>query len=355
LASSPSNIRSTGNVPNEGSLAPLRRASRTSVDLLLGQLVDGEFEVQNHVGQGSHADVYRAVQRSVANRVVALKVLSRHYLSLSESDFRRAAQTLQREGELLGGLHAACFVNVYRTGVLPDNRPYIALEFAEGKTLAQLIHGGKRLPVPLVIGVLHQWAEGLAELHARGWVHRDVTPANAVVSDTVFHTERLQVYDFGTASQVTGRPDRFRTGYDRDRPQGTAAYMSPEVAQGSVVTGASDQFQLAAMAYEFLAGARPVQVGSAGNNALLDYLRGAGPIPVRPLSELRPDLPAAVGEAVARALQRDPEQRFAGVQHFVEALTAACQGAEPEPAAAPGLVERLLARMAGLRPSRSDR
>jgi hypothetical protein len=98
-----------------------------------------------------------------------------------------------------------------------------------------------------------------------------------------------------------------------------------------------------------------VQVESAGNNALLEYLRGTGAIPVRPLAVLRPDLPAAVGEVFARALHRDPEQRFAGVQHFVEALTGACQGAEPEQVASAGLVERLLGLVRGPRPSRGDR
>lgn len=309
---------------------------------MLGGVVDGDFEVQTVIGQGSHAEVYRAMQRSVGNRVVALKVLSRHYLNIPESDFRRAAQNLVREGELLGSLHAACFVDVYRTGVLPDQRPYIALEFAEGKTLAQVSSGTTRLRLDQIVDVLHEWAEGLAELHARGFVHRDVTPANAVLSETVFGTQRVQVYDFGTAAPATGRPDRFRTGYDRDRPQGTPAYMSPEVASGNTVDARSDQYQIAAIAYELLTGVRPIAVAGPGAAALLEALRGTAPLPSRSVSELRPDLPASVQEVVHKALSRVPDARFEGVQHFVQALEAAVAGVVPAAPQPVGLLRRML-------------
>ena len=201
-----------------------RRASRPEIDGLLGAVVDGDFEVQRLIGSGSHADVYQARQKSVGQRQVALKVLSRLYLGLPDGDRRRAATNLQREGELLGGLQASCFVDIYRTGSLVDGRPYIALEYAEGKTFAQLLQGGGRIELDLLVDLLHQWADGLAELHARGWVHRDVTPANAVIASTAYGTQRLMTYDLGTATQVTGRVDRFKVGHDRDRPPGTCRH-----------------------------------------------------------------------------------------------------------------------------------
>lgn len=326
------------------SIPPSRPASRTSVDVLLGSVVDGDFEIVRVAGSGSHADVYQARQKSVGQRTVALKVLSRLYLNLKEPDFRRAGQALLREGEILGSLHAACFVDVYRTGMTPDGRPYIALEFAEGRTLATILADGRRPATSWLLDVLYQWALGLAELHARGWVHRDVTPANAVVTEGVFGDPKLMIYDFGTVTQISSTADRFRTGFDRDRPGGTAAYMSPEQAAGGVVDGRSDQFALAAIAYEMLTGTRPVQVEVQGTAAHLDYLRGSGPVPMRPLTALRPDLPAAMGAVLAKALARSPEQRFADVLAFFHAFEEAGQGAPEKAPASGGLLSRLLGR-----------
>ena len=322
-------------------LGPQRRSSRSGLDQMVGQLVDGEFEIVKAIGTGSHADVYLARQRSLGNREVALKVLSRLYLTLPEPDFRRAAQALQREGQLLGELHAGCFVDVYRAGILADQRPYIALEHVAGKMLSEVPDPARPPEPEMIIDLLHQWADGLAELHARGWVHRDVTPRNAMIEVTSFGTRRLMTYDFGTATQITGRPDRFRTGWDRDRPAGTATYMSPEQASGGVVDGHSDQFALGAIAYELLCGARAVRAEGTSAAAVLNYLRGQGPIPVQPLAELRPDLPAAVCNVVHAALDRNPERRFDDVEGFVRALERSFRDHAPAPPPRDGLLSRL--------------
>ena len=306
-----------------------------------GYVIDGEFEILKVLGTGSHADVYLARQASLGNREVALKVLSRLYLTLPEMDFRRAGQALQREGQLLGELHGACFVDVYRAGMLADQRPYIALEHVEGKMLAEFMEKDARMTPDVLLDLLRQWADGLAELHGRGWVHRDVTPRNAMVEVTSFGTRRLMTYDFGTATQITGRADRFRMGWDRDRPAGTPSYMSPEQASGGIVDGRSDQFALAAIAYELLSGARAVRAEANSAAAVLAYLRGQGAIPVQPLRDLRPDLPAGVATVIHAALDRVPERRFDDVEGFVRALAAAFQDEATRAPQQGGLLGRL--------------
>lgn len=322
-------------------LQPSHRPSRNGQDAMVGQVFDGEFEIQRPIGSGSHADVYLARQRSLGNREVAIKVLSRHYMTLPEIDFRRAAQGLQREGQLLGELHSNCFVDVYRAGVLPDQRPYLALELVEGPTLADLISAPQRPDLETILDLLHQWADGLAELHARGWVHRDVTPRNAMVEETKFGTRRLMTYDFGTATQITGRPDRFRTGWERDRPMGTATYMSPEQAAGGVVDGRSDQYALAAIAYELLTGMRAMRTDGTSAAAVLQYLRGQGQIPVQPLQELRPELPAEACQVIHAAMDRQAERRFDDVEAFVRALERALRGLPLPVQKPPSLLGRL--------------
>ncbi len=319
-----------------------RASSRGGLDGLIGHVVDGEFEIVRVLGTGSHADVYLARQLSLGNREVALKVLSRLYLTLPEMDFRRAGQALQREGQLLGELHGGCFVDVYRAGALADGRPYIALEHVEGKMLSEFVEKESRIPVEILLDLLQQWADGLAELHGRGWVHRDVTPRNAMVEATNFGTRRLMTYDFGTATPITGRADRFRMGWDRDRPAGTPVYMGPEQASGGIVDGRSDQFALAAIAYELLGGVRAVRAETNSAAAVLSFLRGEAAIPVQPLRELRPDLPASVCAVVHAGLDRLPERRFDDIEGFVRALAAAFHDEAP-PAAPPpvGLLGRL--------------
>lgn len=297
-----------------------------AADPIIGTVLDGDFEVVALVGSGSHADVFSARQRSVGNRTVALKILARAYLSLKEADFRKAAAALVREGELLGALHSQCFVDVYRTGFLSDHRPYLAEEFAQGPALCDLTAGGKRMKEAQVADLVGQWAEGLAELHMRGWVHRDVTPANVIVSDTVFGHQRILTYDFGTATQVSVLADRHRAGFDAERPVGTPAYMSPEQAVGAAIDGRADQYALAAIAYELLTGVRVLSIEAHRPQQLLEYLRGNGALPVQPLSSLRPDLPITVQLVLHRALERQPEKRFETAMDFARNLKAALAG-----------------------------
>lgn len=305
--------------PSLNGRAPRRRASRTDIDPLLGQVIDKDFEIERPLGGGSHADVFLARQHSVGGRVVALKILCRPYLALRESDFRRASQALLREGELLGKLHSSCFVDVYRTGILPDERPYLAMEYIEGRTLQSILEQDGPMEVDAAIDILTELCTGLAELHRNGLVHRDVTPANMMVTISPTASLRVKMFDFGTVTRIATRADRHRVGYDPDHPLGTAAYMAPEQAAAGVVDGRADQFAVGAIAYEMLTGVRAYSVVEPGPKPLLDYLRGDGPIPIEPIGALR-SLPTRMELAVERALRRDPDQRFADVVGFVEEL-----------------------------------
>lgn len=304
-----------------------RRTSRADLAAAVGLLIDGEFELIRPIGTGSHADVFLARQRSVANRLVAIKSLSYLYMALSERDIKKAGQALLREGELLGGLRSPCFVDIYRCGALPDSRPYVAMEFAEGHTLqdviASLNSSQKRMTDDRVAEIIDQWSQGLAELHAAGWVHRDVTPANAAVADGPSGEVRLKTYDLGTATQVQEKADRFRIGWDKENPAGTPAYMAPEQARGDTVDGRADQYSLGCIAYELLTGQRPL--GNQGVRAaeVLEFLRSDRPIPHQPLGNLRADLAPEVEAAVHRALARDPDQRYGNIRQFGQTLAQA--------------------------------
>ncbi len=305
----------------------MRRSSRVDLQAALGQVVDGDFELLRALGSGSHADVFLAQQRSVGRRQVAVKALSYLYLKLPERDVKKASQALQREAELLGRMRSPCYVDVYRCGTMADGRPYIAMQYAEGMTLQQALAGlnaaGKRMTSDRVAEVIGQWADGLAELHALGWVHRDVTPANAAVSDNINGAMQLLTYDLGAATQLNDKADRFRVGWDKDNPAGTPAYMAPEQARGDVVDGRADQYSLACIAYELLAGSRVLGAGATRAAEVLEALRSTQAIPQQSLASLRPDLPPSAIAVVHQALARDPAQRFGDVRSFAQALAIA--------------------------------
>ena len=313
---------------------PSRRPSRVDLQAAVGQVIDGDFELVRAIGSGSHADVFLAKQKSVGNRQVAVKALSYLYLKLPERDIKKAGQALQREAELLGRMRSPCYVDIYRCGAMADGRPYIAMQLAEGMTLQQIMAGlnasAKRMTEDRVAEVIGQWANGLSELHALGWIHRDVSPANAAVCDNANGVMHLLTYDLGTATQPVDKADRFRIGWDKDNPAGTPAYMPPEQARGDVVDSRADQFSLACIAYELLTGVRAVAAGATRASEALELLRSTQQIPQQTLASLRPDLHPSVSEVVHRALAREPAQRFDDALGFAQALTTALHQAPGE-------------------------
>ena len=319
--------------------SPRRRSSRTELDPILGSTIANDFVIERPLGSGSHADVFLARQKSVGDRKVAVKVLCRPYLSLRESDLRRAATALVREAAVLGQMRSPCFVSFHTTGVLADTRPYVVLEYVEGETLQAILARQGTLPASETVVLALQLAAGLAELHGLGHVHRDVTPANLLLGTGPLGEPRLKMIDFGTVTRISERADRFRVGYDLEHPLGTASYMAPEQARGDIVDGRADQFALAAIVYECLSGRRALEVGLATQRGMLEFLRSDAPIPtVGPASLAKP--PEAMLAVVLRALDRDPARRYADIRAFARSLRDSMQQGDPG-RDGPGLFSRL--------------
>lgn len=318
---------------------PHRRSSRTELDPILGSTIANDFVIERPLGSGSHADVFLARQRSVGDRKVALKVLCRPYLSLRESDLRRAATALVREAAVLGQMRSPCFVSVHTTGQLADTRPYVVLEYVEGETLQAILARQRTLPASETVVLALQLAAGLAELHGLGHVHRDVTPANLLLGTGPLGEPRLKMIDFGTVTRISERADRYRVGYDLEHPLGTASYMAPEQARGDIVDGRADQFALAAIVYECLSGRRALEVGLPTQRGMLEFLRGDAPIPtVGPALVAKP--PEAMLAVVLRALERDPARRYPDIRAFARSLRDSMQDDEA-PRDGGGLLSRL--------------
>ncbi len=199
------------------------------------------------------------------------------------------------------------------------------MELVDGPTLGE--HARSGAPPGELVALVEQVAEGLAEAHARGVIHRDVKPSNILVA-----AGRARLVDFGLATRRTGLDQDALDTLTPDEASrlpspgiaGTAAYMSPEQVRGEELDGRSDVFSLGAVLWELLAGRRAFPGATVG--AVLASVLGHHP---EPLSRVNPAVPEALSDAVARMLEKERARRPASMRAAADALAAARQGLRP--------------------------
>ncbi|UQA54617.1 serine/threonine-protein kinase PknK [Polyangium aurulentum] len=278
-------------------------------------LFGGRFEVERLASSGGMASVYRARDRS-SGALVALKVLHAAGAQL--------AGHFARESYVLAELDHPGIVRYVGHGAAPTGELYLAMEWLEGEDLAKRLERGP-LSVAETITLGVRVAEALGAAHARGVVHRDIKPGNLFLPDN--DIGRVKILDFGIARPQATRPAT-RTGI----LLGTPGYMAPEQALGArVIDARADVFSLGTVLYECLTG-RPA---FEGGHLMVLLSKMLAPEPPRPL-DLRPDVPAALDEVVARMLAHEPAHRpengaavAAEIAMLDDAETAWVQGGVP--------------------------
>ncbi|HSC90397.1 MAG TPA: protein kinase [Gaiellaceae bacterium] len=254
---------------------------------LTAAAVAGRYRVERRLGEGGMArvDLARDVE---LDRLVAVKVLAEHL-----ADDPELRERFLREGRLAARLAHPHVVAVYDAGE-ERGLPYLVMEYVDGETVGELARRRGRLPAREAVELAAQALTGLEHAHASGLVHRDVKPGNLLVR----RDGTLKIGDFGIARaiELSGLTEAGTV-------LGTAAYLAPEQARGEQVGPAADVYSLAAVLYELLTGRPPREISS------LAELGDRAQEPVRPVRDLRPDVPPAVEEAVMRALAARPEHR----------------------------------------------
>ena len=271
----------------------------------------GKYRIDGILGKGAMGVVYKAFDPGI-ERVVALKTIRKEMFS--ESEQLELIGRFKNEAQAAGRLSHPNIVTVY--DYFEDSESaYIAMEFVEGTGLDTLLVPGRPAPMARALAWMGDLLEGLDYAHARGVVHRDVKPANLLVTSGA----RVKISDFGIARIESS------TLTQAGSMIGTPSYMSPEQFRGDPVDGRSDVFSAAIVLYQLLTGARPFS-GSA-SVVMQQILNDNPPPPSRAL----PGLGTGFDALLATAMAKGPAERFPSARAFHEALLAAARASAPDP------------------------
>jgi serine/threonine protein kinase len=264
---------------------------------LAGSALDGRYELHRLVGEGGFGRVYRGYDRRLA-RTVAIKVIKPWW-----SEDPDWAHLFARETQLLAKVSDHGIVQIYDVGHADEGLYYVA-EFVDGESLAHRLVRG-RMAAWEAADVAERLCRALGHAHGRGIVHRDVKPANILMSSR----GEVKVSDFGVARLTEGTSEGPPT------IVGTPRYMAPEQARGLPTGPATDIYSAGVVLYEMLAGQPPFTGGSSVDLALR-HLQERPPSPP-------PDTPKSLVKIVECSLAKRPESRYRSCGEMADALVAA--------------------------------
>ena len=267
----------------------------------VGKTFAGRYQVERLLGRGGMG-VVLLVRDVQLEEEVALKVIRTELASIPAFLDR-----LKQEIRLARKITHRYVLRIHDFGE-SDGIPFVTMEYLRGTTLRELLEGRGRLPLPLVLRIARQVAEGLEAAHLVGVVHRDIKPAN-VLFDT---RGDAKIMDFGLAAPTTGAVPG-----DAENLIGSPRYMSPEQIRGGRVDARTDLYALGVMLFELCSGSPPFESPRI-EDLLALHLEARPP----ELAEAAPEIPPDLGLLVARLMEKRPEDRPQSAAEVVEILKA---------------------------------
>ena len=269
------------------------------------------YRIEALLGRGGMSVVYRAENARLGNKI-ALKLLAEELAN--DESFR---ERFVRESRTAASLNHPNIVTIYDAGD-EDGVLYIAMRYVE-TDLKQVLARNGSLSVAATLGVIGQVGSALDAAHSRGLLHRDVKPANILLdaASEPGGVPHAYLADFGLTKHLESRSGITASG----QFVGTIDYMSPEQIEGREVDGRTDIYSLGCVLFECLTGATPFR-RETEVAVLWAHMREEPPA----VTELRPELPGAVDRVVARAVAKDPDNRYATARELVDELQGALEG-----------------------------
>jgi serine/threonine-protein kinase len=282
-------------------------------DLPAGYVV-GEYVIEAKIGEGGFGTVYRAVHPLIG-KAAAIKVLNRQYSSNPQMVSRFIA-----EARAVNQIRNRNIIDIFSFGQLEDSRQYYVMELLDGMTFDAYLKQKGRLAPEDAMPILRGIARALGAAHAAGIAHRDLKPENVFLVMEDDGNVFPKLLDFGIAKLMgeSGLGHKTRTG----APMGTPHYMSPEQCRGRNVDQRTDIYSFGIVVFETLTGRLPFD-----GEDVMDLLLKQTSAPAPRVSEVCPDLPAALDNPVLHMLEKDPSKRPESLTAALDALAAAAQSA----------------------------
>ena len=277
-------------------------------ELQVGSVVGGH-RIEAVAGRGGMGVVYRAIHLAL-NRVVALKLIAPELAE--DPEFR---ERFKRESEVAASLDHPSVVPIYTAGE-DGGLLYVTMRFVDGTDLREMIARQGRLEPRVAARIISQVASALDAAHARGLVHRDVKPANVLIGGAV-GTPHAYLTDFGLTKQASSKSGLTRTGMI----VGTMDYIAPEQLQGGEVDARADVYALGCVLYQALTGQVPFPRDTEPAKM---WAHMSEPAPS--LRTAAPHLPSELDAVVARAMAKDPDDRYLSTGDFGRGAVAATEG-----------------------------
>jgi len=288
---------------------PVTKTLQTPLkDLLGGPPFAGRYRLIEELGRGGMGVVYKAEDTKL-KRTVALKFLPPELTHISEVKDR-----FMQEARAAAALDHPNICTVYEFDEA-EEKAFISMAYIEGQSLKTKVDSGP-LKLDEALRVAVQVAEGLEEAHRKGIVHRDIKPANIMLTAK----GQAKIMDFGVA-RMSGGALVTQDG----TTMGTIAYMSPEQARGDKVDERTDIWSLGVVLYEMFSGQLPFK--GAHDQAIVYSILNEHPHPV---TDLRPEIPPALGQVVDKALEKNSDKRYQRIEDLLADLKSISGGIEPE-------------------------
>jgi serine/threonine-protein kinase len=270
--------------------------------------IGGRYRLDRRLGAGGMSTVFLAID-TVLERQVAVKLLAEHL-----ADDEVFVQRFRHEALAAARLQHPNIVQVFDSGQdEQSHRHYIVMEYVDGPSCSDLLREHGQLGIDDTVRIIVEACHGLDYAHRAGVVHRDVKPGNLLISN---ETGAVKLADFGIAKAA----EQTRV-TQVGSVLGTAAYLSPEQAQGKEAGPSSDIYSLGVCAYQLLTGRLPYEYSSLTELALKQQNEG-----FEPIRHFRREVPAELDRAIQLCLSRDPSARYGSALELAEALEAGVEG-----------------------------
>ncbi len=269
------------------------------MDKYSGKRLDGRYEIQELIGVGGMAYVYKAYD-NVDDRTVAIKILKEEFLENQEF-----VRRFKNESKAIAMLDHPNIVKVYSVS-FGDRMQYIVMEYIDGITLKEYMERQETMNQKEILHFVIQTLKAIQHAHEVGIIHRDIKPQNIML----LRDGTIKVTDFGIA-RFSDSQTRTMT----DKAIGSVHYIAPEQAKGELTDAKTDVYSIGVMLYEMLTGQLPFEADNAVSVAIMQLQNDP-----KPPRSINPSIPIGLEEITLRAMQKNPHQRYQSAQEMLQDL-----------------------------------